>query len=232
MAARKAARKKPVSPTLQLRITDELRETAIASNSGGCLIADAIKQQYPHLSGVTVDMATVRATDRAAGFRYIYLTPQPAMHVLLSFDQGWPNPVDEVTIKRAVQILPITRATTQSSPAAAAKRETRRAELQARVDAGEDLSPREKAVLTQISKPKKSSPERPASRGPAEVHVQNGGENHGVTIVGGNPLVQGPPHPNLLRGRNRHFGAKLADPGQAFKEAVDQAVAEKLAEKD
>ena len=40
--------------------------------------------------------------------------------------------------------------------------------------------------------------------------------------------MQGKPHPNLLRGRNRHFGAKLADPGQAFHDAVEAAVAERM----
>ena len=40
---------------------------------------------------------------------------------------------------------------------------------------------------------------------------------------------QGEAHPNLLRGRDRHFGAKLADPGEAFREAVEAAVADRLA---
>jgi hypothetical protein len=66
----------------------------------------------------------------------------------------------------------------------------------------------------------------PPSRGPAIIE-----ENKGVpypTVHGGNPLAQGPAHPNLLRGRDRHFGAKMADPGVAFREAVEEAVRERL----
>jgi hypothetical protein len=51
-------------------------------------------------------------------------------------------------------------------------------------------------------------------------------------VEGGRPIAHGPDLPNLLRGRNRHFGAKLADPGEAFREAVAAGVAEKLAERD
>jgi hypothetical protein len=35
------------SPTLALAITKEQRDRAVKSNSGGCLIADAIQSQYP-----------------------------------------------------------------------------------------------------------------------------------------------------------------------------------------
>ena len=38
----------------------------------------------------------------------------------------------------------------------------------------------------------------------------------------------GEPHPNLLRGHDRHFGAKLANPGVVFEEAVAAEVAERL----
>ena len=54
-------------------------------------------------------------------------------------------------------------------------------------------------------------------------------ENRGTVVYGGRPLPQGEAHPNLLRGRDRHFGAKLADPGEAFREAVEAAVADRLA---
>src|SRR5262245_59327758 len=90
------------SPRLSVVLTAEAREHAIQSNSGGGLIADAIKQQYPEYTKVQVDMATIRITDVKAGRRYIYLTPPAAQHVLLSFDQGWPQPVESLSIQRAV----------------------------------------------------------------------------------------------------------------------------------
>src|SRR4029077_14894795 len=113
--------RKGTSPTLKLSITQDRWETAVQSHSGACLISDAIKDQYPHLSNVETDMATIRATDKAAGVRYIYLTPDAAQHLLLSYDQGWPQSTEEVTIRAAVQIVPIRR-----SPASIAKEETHR----------------------------------------------------------------------------------------------------------
>lgn len=222
------ARNKFGSPTLDLQITAEQHEQAVKSASGGCLIADAIKSQYPELTGVTVDMATIRVTDRKKGKRYTYLTPPVAQHLLLSFDQGWPNPIEHLRIRRAVNITPITRAKAgrNSVEATAERREARREELQAKVSAGEDLTADEKRALTRANNPKPSQ-ERPSSHGPAEVKVDAG---PGAIVHGGKPLPKGKSHPNLLRGRDRHFGAKLADPGQAFTEAVEAAVAERLME--
>lgn len=218
------------SPTLVLTISEEQREEAINSNSGGCLIADAIKKQYPHLSGIIVDMATVRVSDREQGLRYTYLTPPGAQHCLLAFDQGWPNPSEQVTIKRAVKIHPITRPKTgpASTTAVAARRAERVATLTAKRDSGQPLTRGEKTALTRMSK---AAPpvDRPTSNGPTEVHVTDGGSSHGAVVIGGRGIPQGPAHPNLLRGRDRHFGARLADPGQAFTEAVEAAVQERLA---
>jgi len=220
-----ARRSKFSSPTLTLRITEEASNRAIASNSGGCLIADAIKEQYPHLTGVVVDMATVRVTDRKQGLRYTYLTTPQAQHCLLSFDQGWPNPIEELVLKRAVKIDPVTRNGRPSAAVIAERHAARTIELEAKEASGE-ITRHEKTVLSRLRNPKPATV-RPSSRGAREVRVVEGGENHGAVILGGNPIVQGPPHPNLLRGRNRHFGAKLADPGTAFREAVELAVQER-----
>jgi hypothetical protein len=211
------ARNKFTSPTLALDITDANRQQAIESHSGGCLIADAIKRQYPHLTGITVDMATVRASDRAKGERYVYLTPPAAQHVLLAFDQGWRVPTESVVIKRAVQVTPIKA----RSRAVKATRQERLAELEALEAEGAPMTRQEKAALTRVRK----VVDRPTTEGKPEVKVVDGGSNHGVVVRGGRPPVQGPAHPNLLRGRNRHFGAKLADPGKAFEEAVEKGIA-------
>ena len=63
--------------------------------------------------------------------------------------------------------------------------------------------------------------ERPANYGPADVKVD---DNRGTVVYGGSAIPLGKTHPNLLRGRDRHFGAKLADPGKVFNEAVEAAV--------
>jgi hypothetical protein len=212
------ARIKRASPTIQVTIGQEQLDRAIKSNSGGCLIADAIKSQYPNLSSVTVDMATIRVSDRQRGERYTYLTPPAAQHVLLSFDQGWPNPTEQLVIKSAVKIDPIKR-----QRAASEYRAQRLAELAAKEDSGQALSQWERAAITRMT----NSPaaDRPHTSGPTEVVEQR---DRSITIRGGNPIPQGPNHPNLLRGRNRIFGAKLADPGEAFKQAVEAAVNERV----
>lgn len=212
------SRPKNTSPRLDIKITDEEIAHAVQSNSGGCLIADAIKRQYPNLTCITVDMATIRATDRQRGERYTYLTPAMAQHVLLSFDQGWPNPTDELTIRSAVHISKITEAkNAPSRKLNSMQRAERLAVLEEKVAHGIDLTKTERSALTRMRRAAARKVDRPTSAAPAEVVVQRGG----VTVVGGRPPVVGKPHPNLLRGRNRHFGAKLADPGQAFREAVE-----------
>jgi hypothetical protein len=219
------ARPKHSSPRLVINITDEAQDKAVRSNSGGCLVADAMKDQYPQFTGIVVDMATIRFTDRKAGERYTYLTPPTAQHCLLSFDQGWPNAINEVVLRRAVKIDPVTR-TSGSTATVLARRAARVPELEAKAAAG-TITSREKTALSRM---RKAGPpvERPTSRGPIDVKVVDHGSQHGAVIRGGAPLIQGPAHPNLLRGRNRHFGAKLADPGLAFREAVEQAVGERL----
>lgn len=209
------------SPVLELHIAEDDYQRAAQSKSGGCLIADAIKRQYPHLSNPSVDMATIRVSDRKAGKRYTYLTPPNAQHLLLSFDQGWRQLADEVKLERAVKITPLIR----SKPSAkhlverAAQVNARKAELEAKVERGEELTAGEKRSLTTLGK--SLAPERPSSYGPTEV---KGRHQRETVVIGGKPIVQGAPHPNLLRGHDRHFGAKLADPGDAFREAVEEGV--------
>jgi hypothetical protein len=212
------------SPALNLQIGEEEYERAQRSKSGGCLIADAIKRQYPQFKNIAVDMATIRFSDREAGQRYTYLTPPAAQHLLLSFDQGWPQLESEVRVRGALKITPITGSTTERE-ARAKRAGERKAELEAKEERGEEMTPPEKAALTRLRNPKPRK-ERPTSNGPTQVK----GRHHGETVViGGRAIPQGKPHPNLLRGTDRHFGAKLADPGVAFQEAVDAAVAERLA---
>jgi len=208
------ARNKFKSPTLDVQITPAAHDRAVQGASGGCLIADSIKEQYPHLSSVTVDMATIRVSDRAAGQRYTYLTPGPAQHLLLSFDQGWPQATDRIVLKRAVHVGQI-----RASSAQAKQSMTERlATFEARVAAGEDLSAAERRSMVRLQHVK----DRPVTDRPATANREG-------VVNGGRTPKQGKTHPNLLRGRDRHFGAKLSDPGQAFKDAVDAAVAARMA---
>lgn len=219
------------SPRLTLSISPQQYGDAVRADSGACLIVDAIKHQYPHLTNVVVDMATVRFTDRKRGMRYTYLTPEDAQHILLAFDQGWSNPFDEVTIKRAVVITPIIRS--KNGPKAidtiAVKRSAKKKTLEDKVAKGETLTKGEKASLTHLRKPYKPT-KRPSAKGKSDVVVSSSGGSKAVR-KGGHPIVQGPAHPNLLRTRHRHFGAKMSSPGVAFSEAVEEAVTQRLAQK-
>ena len=217
------------SPKLVLKITEEIRERAIQASSGGCLMADAIRTQYPRFEGIAVDMATVRFTDRKAGLRYTYLTPESGQTCLLAFDQGWDNPYDEVVLKRAVQIVPVKRNRTGPTSAAgiAERRPARIAELEAKEAAG-PLTGAEKRALGMLRNPK-PTPERPSSTGPADVvMVETGGTGRTPVIYGGRPLIQRQrdPNPNLLKGRNRIFGAKSSRPSVPWEKAVAKAAAE------
>jgi len=213
------------SPRLELEITDEQWERAVRSDSGGCLIADAIKAQYPQLSRITVDMATIRASDQKRGLRFNYLTPADAQHCLLAFDQGWRNPIRRpIKVRRAVKVDPI-KAGPKAGAERAEYRKNRLADLTAREAAGETLTRPDKIALARYRRPMSSSPKRPSSEGPPEIHDDG-------TVYGGRRLPQGKPHPNLLRGRDRHFGAKLAEPGVAFREAVAEALKNELAQRE
>jgi hypothetical protein len=212
------------SPNLALTIGEEQYQRAVAGESGACLIADAIKAQYPHLSGVVVDMATIRVTDRKRGLRFTYLTPDDAQMVLLSFDQGWSNPTSELTIRRAVKVSKITRGRGKGGAAdTAARRAARLSELEERTAAGEQLTRQERAALTRLRKPY-TPVDRPTTSGPPRIASDG-------TVIDGRPLRQGEPHPNLLRSRHRHYGARMSKPGNKFEEAVEQVVAERLAQR-
>lgn len=80
----------PKAPKLRVEITKELIDTATRRDSNHCMIADAVKNVRSDVSGIAVDLATIRFTDRKKGARFIYLTPRIAQAALVNFDQGNP----------------------------------------------------------------------------------------------------------------------------------------------
>jgi hypothetical protein len=92
------------APQLDFAITEDHIQTAIPADSSHCMIADALQAAMPNATYISVDLATIRFTDRLAGRRYIYLTPGVAQEALIAFDQG--EPVEPFTIKaRAAQMI-------------------------------------------------------------------------------------------------------------------------------
>jgi hypothetical protein len=76
------------APRIDFEVTAEHIANGIPKDSGHCMIADALADAVPGATFVSADLATIRYTDEAAGWRYIYLTPGPAQAALLAFDQG------------------------------------------------------------------------------------------------------------------------------------------------
>ena len=76
------------SPRPKLTITQEAIDRAVTEDSGHCVIAEAIREQVPEASAVSVDLQAVRWTDRKKGLRYVYFTPPYAQDLLLAFDLG------------------------------------------------------------------------------------------------------------------------------------------------
>lgn len=101
-------------PSVTVNIDQDIIETAQRRDSSHCMIADAIKAQVPDAASVSVDLATIRWTDRKRGRRYIYLTPPLAQRALVNFDQGIQTEPFSFRLHKAAQI---TEAGTKASKA-------------------------------------------------------------------------------------------------------------------
>jgi hypothetical protein len=203
---------------VEVSITNRQWEQARQSDSGACLIADALKGQG--FARPSVDMATIRFTDPKTATRYVFLTPTEAQYILLGFDQGWSQPYDRFQLTKPIKKYPVIKDRNNVQ-----KRSERLAELEAKETRGEPMSRGEKMSLTKMRK--NGALERPHTRGKSELDSKG-------TLVGGHPpKLTDPklgPNPGLLRSSHRHYGVKLASPGQVFERAVEEAVEQRLAE--
>lgn len=120
-------------PRLDFEVTAAQIATAVPRDSGHCMIADALAEAYPTAQNISVDLATIRFTDPAAGWRYIYLTPTAAQLALIEFDRGEVRPEPFTVRARAAQMVPTGTA-----------RKARRAEA---IRQGKTRTPRSPAVL-------------------------------------------------------------------------------------
>ena len=73
---------------VKIQVTAENIKDACRADSRHCMIAEAIKAQFPNVRNISVDMMNVRWSDPAKGWRYIYLTPKPAQYALINYDRG------------------------------------------------------------------------------------------------------------------------------------------------
>lgn len=91
------------------RITVDVAQTTIdrseQADSSHCMIADAVRAAVPEAESVSVDLVTIRFTDRAKRQRYIYLTPLRVQQALVDFDQGRHNEPFKFMLAKAVQVV-------------------------------------------------------------------------------------------------------------------------------
>jgi hypothetical protein len=78
----------PRPPRVKVHVTQELIEQGVQSDSGYCMISEAIKEAVPDAERVSVDLQTIRFSIPAKGHRYTYLTPRIAQVPLVNFDYG------------------------------------------------------------------------------------------------------------------------------------------------
>jgi hypothetical protein len=76
------------APRPTIHINANSIEKATRKSSSSCMIADSIKAQVKNAFAVSVDLQTIRWSDKALGYRYTYLTPRIAQDALVRFDRG------------------------------------------------------------------------------------------------------------------------------------------------
>lgn len=211
--------------SLKIIITKDNYKRAIQANSGGCIIADAIKEQYPHLNDVKVDTAHIRVTDRKAGERYMFLTAPSAVDVLIRFDQG----LEETELPKKLRIRDLLRispiAISRSKIESRATQRARRLVELKEKEQKNELTRDEKRSL-KIIENRKEPPQRPTSYGPITAEPKEGDN-----VSRGRPIRVAGKHPNLLAGKHRHFGAKQAIPSKVVQDFVKAAIEADRAER-
>lgn len=196
------------SPRPRVEITQELIDRAIPKDSGHCVIADAITAQVPGASSVSVDLQSVRYTDRAAGVRYIWLTPTQAQDLLLAFDYGAPIEPQTIRFGGAAQIVEVKA----SGRAKAADSATRRQTLEAKAAAGDDLTGSEKRSLATFRAHEARMggnhvEDRPMSQTSPKAEPVGGASKRVIKVGGKAP---GPAVLAHARGRRRQYGMRRA----------------------
>jgi hypothetical protein len=90
-------------------VSEKTIATAERADSRHCMIADAIRESFPDqdLSGVSVDLQTIRWSDRKRGERITFLTPPMAQDALIDFDQGITNEPFEFRLGTPIHVAPM-----------------------------------------------------------------------------------------------------------------------------
>ena len=78
----------PRAPRVIIDVSQETIDDSIKRNSSHCMIAEAVHRTLPYAINISVDLQTIRFTDKQRGLRYAYLTPRYAQIAIIQYDQG------------------------------------------------------------------------------------------------------------------------------------------------
>jgi hypothetical protein len=93
-------RKRP-GPNVTLDVTADIIDASTRKSSSHCMIAETIRTCVPTATRISVDLATIRWSDRKKGLRYTYLTPRTAQDALVRFDRGIKPPPFKLGLRGA-----------------------------------------------------------------------------------------------------------------------------------
>jgi len=76
------------APNLKADVSQEDIDNAIARDSAHCMSADTLKRTFPWAKHISVDLQTIKLTDKRDGNRYVYLTPYVVQQYIVRWDTG------------------------------------------------------------------------------------------------------------------------------------------------
>lgn len=79
---------RPRAPQLDCEVTKEILATARIADSSHCMSAAAVLAARPNAFKISVDLQTIRFSDRIRRLRFIYLTPRLVQQAIVLWDQG------------------------------------------------------------------------------------------------------------------------------------------------
>jgi hypothetical protein len=147
----------PRAPRVRLEVSDEkwaeIVDRAIPKDSSHCVWADLIKECVPWATFISVDIQTIRITDRDRQLRYVYLTPRAIQEGIVDFDAGL-RP-DKVTVHLSGGAVHRSGRNPAPQPRTAAQQEASRRAGRARTEQAQ----RRRATLVQRSTTSYGNPE-------------------------------------------------------------------------
>lgn len=117
------------APRITVEVTAKRINEGAKRNSNHCMVAESLKDAYPRLKYVAVDIQTIRATDLKKRERYIWLTPTSVQNMIINFDRG----VKPLPFTFTCQDGQTTQAATKTPAQKAALRLSRRKGMPSRV---------------------------------------------------------------------------------------------------